>query len=282
MAEAKEENKEQKQKASDAEKPVVKAGASEEKKQEASLEPVCAPTEFKYILGRKMGMTQVFDEAGNSRAASIVEAGPCIVTNIRTSERDGYRAICLGFKSRKVEKLSKSLAGQFKDIPAPRYVKEYRVEDVSGFEVGQTVSLKDRFALGDYVDVQGVTKGKGFAGPMKRHGFSGLPASHGASDKERSPGSIGSQRSLGRVIPGQKMGGHMGHKMVTVSKVEVVKVDIEKNLIYVNGSVPGASGTVVTVLETSKNRKKAVKPKALGKTKGAKKIRRYRKWKQQF
>ena len=221
-------------------------------------QPSEAPLEFRVIIGKKLGMTQIFDVHGDLYSASVIEAGPCPIINLRTSKKDGYNAVCLGFGNIEEKKLTKPLLGQFKKISQRpvKHLKEYRVLKTDGFEVGQSVRLNGRFDIGDYVDIVGITKGKGFAGVMKRHNFSGLPASHGASDKERSPGSIASQRSLGRVIPGQKMPGHMGHRRVTVAKVEVLKIDLEKNLIYLNGSVPGAKGTIVTVQETSKPKKK--------------------------
>jgi large subunit ribosomal protein L3 len=139
-------------------------------------------------------------------------------------------------------------------------MKECRVADVNGFEIGQVISLEKIFKPGDYVDVQGKIKGHGFAGAMKRHGFAGQPASHGASDRERAPGSLGSRRSLGKVLSGQRMAGHYGTTTHTVSKIEVVKVDNENGLIFLKGSVPGAKGSIVSVLETSKYKKHYVAP----------------------
>lgn len=217
-----------------------------------------APAGLRAIMGRKLGMTQIFDSYGNLHSASVIEAGPCPIVNVRTVVKDGYNAVCLGFEEIAEKKVNKPMSGYFKKIKiAPLgHLQEYRLVSSDGFETGQLVTLSGRFNAGDYVDVSGVTKGKGFAGVMKRYNFRGLPASHGASDKERSPGSISSQRSLGRVIPGQKMPGHMGQKKVTIAKLEVLKIDNEKNLIYVNGSVPGAKGTIVSILETSKPKKK--------------------------
>jgi len=225
---------------------------------ESKAEPKQAPVQLRAMLAEKVGMTQVFDAEGNLKGVTVLKAGPCTVTTVRTPAQDGYNAVCLGFGEADTKKLSKPMAGQFAKIKVTpvQHLKEYRLSDVAGFEIGQVVTLKDRFQPGDYVDVQGITKGRGFAGGMKRHGFRGMPASHGASDKERAPGSLASRRSLGRVIPGQRMAGHMGQTTMTMSKIEVVKVDADKNLIYVCGSVPGTNGSIVSLLETSKNRKR--------------------------
>lgn len=246
------------------EKEITNTGATEENSAEttnkaaAEKKPVKeAPATFRYILGEKLGMTQLFDNEGHLKAVSVIKAGPCRVVRVRTPEKDGYSAICLGFEH-KTKNVNKADMGHFKKIGLTpvKHQKEYRVTDTADFEIGQTVSLAGRFEAGDFVDVQGKTKGHGFAGGMKRHGFAGQPASHGASDRERAPGSLGSQRSLGKVLSGQRMAGHFGFQVFTISKQEVVKVDAENNLIYINGSVPGAKGTLVTVLETSKNRKR--------------------------
>ncbi|HOX22381.1 MAG TPA: 50S ribosomal protein L3, partial [Elusimicrobiales bacterium] len=184
-----------------------------------------APTTFKRLIGRKLGMTQIFDKDGKVYGVSVVEAGPCKVVSVRKTATDGYNAVCLGFGSIAEKKINKAQLGQFKQagVEPLRHLKEFRVADAAGFEVGQSVGLKGRFSAGDYIDVQGRDKGHGFSGGMKRHGFRGLPASHGASDKERSPGSLASRRSLGRVIPGQRMAGRMGFRLHTIAKLEVVK-----------------------------------------------------------
>ncbi|MBI4386916.1 MAG: 50S ribosomal protein L3 [Elusimicrobia bacterium] len=219
-----------------------------------------APEALRVILGIKRGMTQIFTEDGRLCGVTEVEAGPCAVLRVRTPEKDGYRAVQLGFGAVSEDRLSKPLAGQFKAVglPTMRYLKEIRVADVKGFESGQVVELDGRFASGDYVDVQGISKGKGFAGVMKRHGFHGLPASHGASDKERSPGSLAARRSLGRVLPGQRMAGHMGNVTVTVQKLEVIQVDSPRHRIYLFGSVPGPVGCPVVVAQTVKGRKRRI------------------------
>lgn len=143
-------------------------------------------------------------------------------------------------------------------MPFMKYVREFRVNDTNGFEAGQTVDLEGRLTPGDYVDVQAVSKGKGFAGGMKRHGFHGMPASHGSSDKERSPGSLAARRALGRVLPGQRMAGHMGHETVSIQKIEVIQVDLARHRLFVNGAVPGPSGCLVRVYETVKNKKRKI------------------------
>lgn len=235
------------------------ANAAAEETQQAVAETVKeAPASFRSILGEKIGMTQLFDEKGNLSAASVVKAGPCKVVRVRTIEKDGYNAVCLGFGEVKEKSLNKPELGFFKKTAqAPvRHMKEYRVADVAGFEIGQIVNLDAVFKVGDYVDVQGKIKGRGFAGAMKRHGFAGQPASHGASDRERAPGGLASRRSLGKVLSGQRMAGHYGNTTQTVAKIEVLKVDNENNLLFLKGSVPGAKGTIVSVLETSKNKKR--------------------------
>ena len=221
-----------------------------------------APETFRFVLGEKLGMTQIFDEKGNLHGVSVVKAGQCKVVRVRTQEKDGYTAVCVGFGEVKESKLNKPELGYFKkaNVAPVRHMKECRVADVNGFEIGQVISLEKIFKPGDYVDVQGKIKGHGFAGAMKRHGFAGQPASHGASDRERAPGSLGSRRSLGKVLSGQRMAGHYGTTTHTVAKIEVVKVDNENGLIFLKGSVPGAKGSIVSVLETSKYKKHYVAP----------------------
>jgi len=230
-----------------------------------------APAGLRVIFGEKVGMTQFFDQKGHLRPVTVIKAGPCTVVNVRTPERDGYSAVCLGYGAANAKKLGKPLAGQFAKLGLQpvRKMREYRVSDSKGYETGQQVTVEGRFTVGDYVDVQGVTKGHGFSGVMKRYQFRGLPGSHGASDKERSPGSIASQRSLGRVIPGQRMAGHYGQATLTIAKMEVVKVDTANHLLYINGAVPGTNGSYVTVLETTKRRKHRVEHVVVDKKKKA-------------
>jgi large subunit ribosomal protein L3 len=227
-----------------------------------------APATFRAILGEKVGMTQVFHPKDrNLYDVTVVKAGPCPILRVKTSDsKDGYNAIQLGFGARKEKSCTKAELGQFKKagVSPMKYVREIRVADVKGLEAGQTVTVDVPFKTGDYVDVRGVTKGRGFAGVMKRHNFRGLPASHGASDKQRSPGSLASRRSLGRVMPGQRMAGHMGHATESTLKIEVVQVDPENNLIYLAGAVPGPKGGLVTISETVKSKKIRTEAKAAG------------------
>ncbi|MDR0645806.1 MAG: 50S ribosomal protein L3 [Elusimicrobiota bacterium] len=236
---------------------------SEENTQQSAAAPApaavkAAPATLRFVIGEKLGMTQVFDDKGNLNAVSVVKAGPCKVVRVRTQEKDGYNAVALGFGEQKEKKLNKPDLGNFKKLGVSpvKYIKECRLADVKGFETGQIIDLNAIFKPGDYVDVQGKIKGRGFAGAMKRHGFAGQPASHGASDRERAPGGLASRRSLGKVLSGQRMAGHYGFTTATISKIEVAKIDAENNLIFLKGSVPGAKGTIVSVLETSKPKKR--------------------------
>ena len=196
------------------------------------------------LIGRKRGMTQLFQPDGTMVAVSVLEVAPNTVTRVRTSERDGYTAVQLGTDEKK--KLTKPLAGQLGDLPSLGTLREFRVDDVSAYEVGQTVAIGDVFADGDLVDVTGVSKGKGFAGHVKRHHFGRGPTTHG-SDHHREPGSIGPGTTPGRVYKGVRMAGHMGDERVTTKKVRVVRADGEKNLLLLKGSLPGARGSLILV-----------------------------------
>jgi large subunit ribosomal protein L3 len=236
--------------------------AEQETKTEEKVEAAGAkkaPATFRSILGEKVGMTQVFHPKDKQLYdVTIVKAGPCPVLRVKTADGpDGYNAVQLAYGARKDKNIAKAQLGSFKKAgaSAARWVREIRVADTKGVEVGQSVTVENIFKSGDYVDVQGVSKGKGFAGVMKRHNFRGMPASHGASDKQRSPGSLASRRALGRVLPGQRMAGRMGGETFSSMKLEVVKVDPAENLLYVCGSVPGPKGGLVTILETSKAKK---------------------------
>ena len=196
------------------------------------------------LIGRKAGMTQVFQPDGTMVAVSVVEVAPNTVTRLRTPERDGYAAIQLGTDEK--AELNKPRSGQLKDLPKLATLREFRVDDLSGYEIGQTLAVGDLFADGDLVDVTGVSKGKGFAGHIKRHNFHRGPTSHG-SDHHREPGSIGPGTTPGRVYRGLKMAGHMGDERVTTKKVQVVKADGDRNILLVRGSLPGARRGLVLV-----------------------------------
>jgi large subunit ribosomal protein L3 len=196
------------------------------------------------LIGRKRGMTQVFQPDGTMVAVSVLEVAPNTVTRLRTPDRDGYTAVQLGTDEK--AKLTKPQAGQLGDLPSLGTLREFRVDDVSGYEVGQTLAVGDVFAEGDLVDVTGVSKGKGFAGHVKRHHFGRGPTTHG-SDHHREPGSIGPGTTPGRVYKGVRMAGHMGDEQATTKKVRVVRADADKNLLLVNGSLPGARGSLILV-----------------------------------
>ena len=197
------------------------------------------------LIGRKVGMTQVFQDDGTMVAVSVLAIEPNTVTRLRTTDRDGYTAVQLGTDVVK-KKLTKPEAGQLKDLPQVATIREFRVDSVDDFEVGQTVSLGDLFTAGDDVDVTGVSKGKGFAGHIKRHNFARGPKTHG-SDHHREPGSIGPGTTPGRVYKGLRMAGHMGDERVTIKKVRVVRTDPDRNLLLVKGSLPGARGSLILV-----------------------------------
>lgn len=198
------------------------------------------------LIGRKVGMTQVFQDDGTMVAVSVVAIEPNTVTRLRTTDRDGYTAVQLGTEVAKKKKLSKPEAGQLKDLPQVATIREFRVENVDDFSVGQTLKVEDLFSAGDDVDVTGVSKGKGFAGHIKRHNFARGPKTHG-SDHHREPGSIGPGTTPGRVYRGLKMAGHMGDERVTIKKVRVVRTDPDRNLLLVAGSLPGARGALILV-----------------------------------
>jgi len=196
------------------------------------------------LIGRKVGMTQVFADDGTMVAVSVVAIEPNTVTRVRTEERDGYRAIQLG--TNVARRLTKPKLGQLGSLPKLATLREFRVDDLGDFEVGQTVGLADLFAPGDLVDVTGVSKGKGFAGHIKRHHFARGPKTHG-SDHHREPGSIGPGTTPGRVYKGVRMAGHMGSERTTTKKLRVVRADADKNLLLVKGSLPGPRGATILV-----------------------------------
>ena len=206
----------------------------------------------KGLIGRKVGMTQIFDEEGKVIPVTAIEVGPCTVTQIKTVEQDGYTAVQLGFGEVKERKLNKPELGHLsKNKLAPKkYLREFRLDSVEGMNVGDELKA-DVFTAGDRVDIQGTSKGKGFQGVIKRHGQSRGPMGHG-SMYHRRPGSMGPTSTPGRVFPGKKLPGHMGNVTVTIQNLEVIKVDLDKNVILVKGSVPGAKGSILKIKSSVK------------------------------
>ena len=206
---------------------------------------------MKGILGRKIGMTQIFTEAGEVVPVTVVEAGPVVVTQVKTIENDGYNAVQVGFVDAKEKSLNKPQKGHLAAANTlKKHLKEFRVESVDAYTVGQEIKA-DVFAAGEMIDVTGISKGKGFQAPLKRHGQSRGPESHG-SRYHRRPGSMGACSYPGRVFKNKKLAGHMGSVKVTVQNLEVVRVDADKNFILVKGAIPGAKGSVVTIKEAVK------------------------------
>ena len=212
----------------------------------------------KTILGRKIGMTQIFNEDGEAIPVTVIEAGPCYVTQVKTLERDGYGAVQLGFEEVKPQRLSGGEKGHLalNDLPTLRHLREFRLRKDEDIEEGQRI-LVDVFEVGDRVDVVGISKGRGFAGVVKRHGFAGGPKTHGQSDRQRAPGSIGAGTNPGRVWKGMRMPGRMGGVRVTAQNLRVELVDPERNLLAVQGSVPGARGGLVAIKQARKSRELA-------------------------
>ena len=201
------------------------------------------------LIGRKIGMTQLFDEKGDIVPVTVIEAGPCTVTEVRTSERDGYTALQLGFGTNKESRFTKPVLGQFKkrNLPPSRHLREFRTGDVSAYSVGQTLNVS-LFEKGEHVDVEGTTKGRGFAGVIKRHGFTAGTASHGPT-MGREPGSIGSSAYPSRVIKGKRLPGRMGGKSLTTKNLLVAGVDAEQNVLLVRGAIPGPTNGLIFVLK---------------------------------
>ena len=204
----------------------------------------------KGLIGKKVGMTQIFDEAGKVIPVTAIEAGPCVVAQVKTEETDGYTAIQLGFGDVKESKLNRPEKGHFSkvNVTPKKHLREFRVDSVEEVKVGDELKA-DVFVAGDKIDIQGTSKGKGFQGVIKRHGQSRGPMGHG-SMYHRRPGSMGPTSTPGRVFKGKKLHGHMGVQTVTIQNLEVVKVDLDKNVILVKGSVPGAKGAILK-LKTS-------------------------------
>ena len=210
---------------------------------------------MKGILGKKIGMTQIFTEAGEVVPVTVVEAGPVVVTQVKTIENDGYNAVQVGFVDAKEKSLNKPQKGHLAAANTlKKHLKEFRVDSVEEYTVGQEIKA-DLFAAGELIDVTGISKGKGFQGPIKRHGQSRGPETHG-SRYHRRPGSMGACSYPGRVFKNKKLAGHMGSVKVTVQNLEVVRVDADKNFILVKGAIPGAKGSVVTIKEAVKASKK--------------------------
>ncbi len=208
----------------------------------------------KFILGKKIGMTQIFTEDSLAIPVTVIQAGPCAVVQKKTMENDGYTAIKLGFGDIQEKQLNKPDRGLFTkiDVPSKRFLREFRTNDVDKYDVGQEVKVTDMFDEGDSIDVSGISKGKGFAGVIKRHGKHRGPETHG-SKYHRRVGSMGAGASPGRVFKGKKQPGHMGVDKITIQNLKVVKVDSERNLLLVKGAVPGPKGGLVVIKETVKS-----------------------------
>lgn len=207
----------------------------------------------KGIIGKKIGMTQIFDEAGKVIPVTVIEAGPCVVVQKKTVENDGYAALQLGYGDVKVQRVNKPMKGHFDkaDVACKKTLKEFRLDDCDALNVGDIVKA-DTFAVGDSIDVIGVSKGKGFQGAIKRHNQHRLKETHGTGPVHRQAGSMGACSSPSRIYKGKGMAGHMGAEQVTVQNLEVVKIDAENNLIAIKGAVPGPKGGIVYIVDSVK------------------------------
>lgn len=207
----------------------------------------------KGLIGKKIGMTQIFDEAGNVIPVTVVEAGPCTVTQIKTVENDGYQAVQVGFGDVKVSRVNKPMKGHFDkaDVAPKKTLKEFRLDSIDGIEVGNILKA-DTFEVGEIVDVNGTSKGHGTAGAIKRWNFSRLRMTHGTGPNHRHAGSLGACSSPSRVFKGKKMAGHYGHETVTVQNLKIAKVDAENNLIAIKGAIPGPKGGIVVIADAVK------------------------------
>ena len=208
----------------------------------------------KALIGKKLGMTQIFDEQGKVVPVTVIEAGPCVVAQVKTVETDGYNAIQLGFGDVKESKINKPEKGHFakSKLTPKKHLREFRLDSVENINVGDELKA-DTFTAGDQLDIQGTSKGKGFQGVIKRHGQSRGPMGHG-SMYHRRPGSMGPTSTPGRVFKGKKLPGHMGSQTITIQNLEVVRVDLDKNVILVKGSVPGAKGAILKLKTSVKSK----------------------------
>ncbi|MFA6307841.1 MAG: 50S ribosomal protein L3 [Patescibacteria group bacterium] len=200
----------------------------------------------KFIVGRKLNMTQKFQEDGRVVPVTVVEAGPCTVVQVKNNEKDGYSAVQVGYATKNKKGLSKPMAGHLKNLENFRYLKEFRLEKVDNFARAKVFDVSS-FVVGDKLKVTATSKGKGFQGVVRRHGFGGSPATHGHKDQLRMPGSIGATDAA-RVLKGTRMGGHMGTDTITVSNLKLIEVDVDKNLLYIKGAIPGHKNSLVTIL----------------------------------
>lgn len=203
------------------------------------------------IIGKKIGMTQIFGDDGKAEAVTAIQAGPCTVAQLKSAAKEGYDAVQLGFGEAK--RLKSPERGHLKGAGQLRYLREFRVEDIGELAVGQKVDVS-LFQAGDLVDITGVSKGKGFAGVIKRHHFAGGPKTHGQSDRHRAPGSIGATTSPGRVFKGLRMAGHMGNVRVTVRNLKVIQADPARNLLLVRGAVPGAKNGLLLIKKSQRGK----------------------------
>ncbi len=209
----------------------------------------------KGIIGKKIGMTQIFDDKGNVIPVTVIEAGPCAVTQVKNNETDGYEAVQLGFITKKEKKVSKPEAGLAKKtgVAAKKHLKEFRLDDISGYKVGDTVTA-DLFSAGEKVDVTGITKGRGYTGSVKRWNNATLRMTHGTGPIHRQPGSMGANSTPSRIYKNKHMAGQYGNEQVTVLNLEIAKIDAEKNIIAVKGAIPGARGGIVFIRNTVKSK----------------------------
>ena len=204
------------------------------------------------IIGRKLGMTQIFTDSGNAQAVTVIEAGPCAVAQVKTAAKEGYNAVQLGFSEAK--QLKSPQRGHLKGKGQFRHLREFRTTDTEAINVGDRVDVS-LFKAGDMVEISGVSKGKGFAGTVKRHHFAGGPKTHGQSDRHRAPGSIGATTTPGRVFKGMRMAGHMGNRRVTVLNLEVIEADPGRNLLLIKGAVPGARNGLLLIRKSARGKK---------------------------